>query len=59
MIVATCELEPQECAFKWLCEEVHPEAEMEDRRKDCNDVNCRKCSHFWDFYERYFRSYYE
>ena len=56
VIVATCEPEPKDCVFKWLCEEVHPEEEMEQQRKNCNDMNCRKCHHFWDFYEGYFNT---
>lgn len=56
MIVAISELEPKECTFKWLCEEVYPEHDMVEKRKQCTDENCRKCTHFWNFYEGYFSS---
>lgn len=39
------------CRFDELCSEYHPEEE--ERRKNCTDVNCKRCARYWAFLDGY------
>ena len=44
----------EECPFCELCEECHPEMDMEIKRKTCDDKNCVKCHTYWAFHDGYY-----
>lgn len=44
-----------QCEFYDLCEACHPETEMAERRKKCNEEErCRRCGVYWAFKDGYF-----
>jgi hypothetical protein len=45
--------ELDKCPFYELCEECHPEPDMEKRRKGCNCENNYYCGIYWAFKDGY------
>ena len=41
------------CEFRQLCEECHPEKDMQERRKSCDGVRKRRCAVYWAFNDGY------
>lgn len=41
------------CEFKELCEDCHPEREMDTKRETCSEKNCRNCGIYWAFRDGY------
>lgn len=41
------------CPFEDLCEEVYSEPQMQEFRKQCTFETCKKCDHYWGFFQGY------
>ena len=46
-------IKDHECPFMEICEEYYNEPEMIEFRKQCTIENCKKCDHYWGFFEGY------
>ena len=53
MATITEELKVFACPFEELCEEVYSESEMKEFRKQCTLETCKKCDHYWGFFQGY------